>query len=61
MRIASNWTQQSSEQAANYAIAHGSAALAHAVVQARSKARRQFGTKPTTRSSASISPSRRRK
>jgi tetratricopeptide (TPR) repeat protein len=41
IRIASTWTDpaQWGEQAANYAVAHGSAALAHAVVQARSKAR----------------------
>ena len=41
IRIASTWTDpaQWGEQAANYAVAQGSAALAHAVVQARSKAR----------------------
>ncbi len=39
VRIASAWPPASGEQAANYAVAHGSAALAHAVVQARSKAR----------------------
>ena len=41
IRIASTWTDpaQWGEQAADYAVAHGSPALAHAVVQARSKAR----------------------
>ena len=41
IRIASTWTDpaQWGEQAANYAVAHGKPALAHAVVQARSKAR----------------------
>ncbi|MGA2346272.1 MAG: hypothetical protein ABSF93_09720, partial [Candidatus Sulfotelmatobacter sp.] len=37
--IASAWPTPYGEQAANYAVAHGSPALAHAVVQARSKAR----------------------
>jgi predicted Zn-dependent protease len=39
VRIAAIWPMSSGEQAANYAIAHGNAALSHAVVQARSKAR----------------------
>jgi tetratricopeptide (TPR) repeat protein len=41
IRIASIWTSstQWSEQAANYAVAHGSPAMAHAVVQSRGKAR----------------------
>jgi tetratricopeptide (TPR) repeat protein len=41
IRIASTWTDSAlwGEQAANYAVAHGNPSLAHAVVQARSKAR----------------------
>ncbi len=39
IRIASYWPGTSGEQAATYTVAHGSAALAHEVVQARSKAR----------------------
>ena len=39
VRIASAWSPQSSEQAANYAVAHASAVLSHVVVQARGKAR----------------------
>ena len=39
VRIASAWPVSSGEQAANYVVAHGSAALSHAVVQARSKPR----------------------
>jgi predicted Zn-dependent protease len=39
VRIASAWPPQSGEQAANYVVAHASAALSHAVVQARGKAR----------------------
>jgi predicted Zn-dependent protease len=39
VRIASAWPTPYGEQAANYAVAHGGAALAHAVVQARGKAR----------------------
>ena len=39
VRISSMWPAPSGEQAANYAIAHGSAALSHVVVQARGKAR----------------------
>jgi cellulose synthase operon protein C len=39
VRISSAWPSSSSEQAANYVVAHGSAALSHAVVQARGKAR----------------------
>ncbi len=39
VRIASAWPAPYGEQAANYAVAHGSAVLAHAVVQARGKAR----------------------
>src|SRR5258708_23409153 len=39
VRIASVWPMSSSEPAANYVIAHGGAALAHSVVQARSKPR----------------------
>jgi len=39
VRIASMWPGSSGEQAANYAVAHGSAAFSHTVVQARSKAR----------------------
>ena len=39
VRIASAWPVSSGEQAADYVVAHGSAALSHAVVQARSKPR----------------------
>lgn len=39
VRIAAVWNSASSEPAADYAIEHGDAALAHAVVQARSKSR----------------------
>ncbi len=39
VRIAASWNNPSSEAAASYAITKGSAALAHAVVQARSKQR----------------------
>jgi predicted Zn-dependent protease len=41
IRIASTWTAptQWGEEAANYAVAHGSPAVAHAVVQSRGKAR----------------------
>jgi predicted Zn-dependent protease len=39
VRIASAWPVSSGEQAANYVLAHGSAALSHAVVQARGKPR----------------------
>jgi tetratricopeptide (TPR) repeat protein len=39
VRIASTWPGSSGEEAANYAVAHGSVALARQVVQARSKAR----------------------
>ncbi|HWZ75861.1 MAG TPA: tetratricopeptide repeat protein [Candidatus Sulfotelmatobacter sp.] len=41
IRIASTWTAtaQWGEQAANYVVAHGSPAIAHAVVQSRGKAR----------------------
>ncbi|HEV2468924.1 MAG TPA: tetratricopeptide repeat protein [Candidatus Sulfotelmatobacter sp.] len=39
VRIAAIWNSPSSEPAANYAIEYGDAALAHAVVQARSKSR----------------------
>lgn len=39
VRIAAVWPTSSGEQAANYVVAHGTAGLAHAVVQARSKAR----------------------
>ncbi|HKV77206.1 MAG TPA: hypothetical protein VJP02_03660 [Candidatus Sulfotelmatobacter sp.] len=41
IRIASTWTPsaQWGEQAANYVVAHGSPAMAHAMVQSRSKAR----------------------
>ncbi len=39
VRIASAWPAPYGEQAANYAVAHGSAELAHAVVQARGQAR----------------------
>jgi tetratricopeptide (TPR) repeat protein len=39
IRLASIWQGSSGEEAANYAVAHGTPALAHAVVQARSKAR----------------------
>ena len=38
-RIASMWPTSAGERAANYAVAHGGAELAHAVVQARGKAR----------------------
>jgi predicted Zn-dependent protease len=38
-RIASMWPVASGEQAANYAIAHGDAALSHTVVEARGQAR----------------------
>src|SRR5262249_26247783 len=39
VRIASIWPGTAGEAAANYAVAHASATLAHAVVQARSKVR----------------------
>ena len=39
IRIASYWPGTSGEQAATYAVAHGSATLGHEVVQARSKVR----------------------
>jgi cellulose synthase operon protein C len=39
VRIASYWPGTSGEEAANYAVAHGNAAIAHAVVEVRSKAR----------------------
>jgi len=39
IRIASAWPAPYGEQAANYVVAHGGAALAHAAVQARGKAR----------------------
>src|ERR1035437_73751 len=39
VRIASAWPMSYGEQAANYVVAHGSAALSHTVVQARGKAR----------------------
>ncbi len=41
IRIASTWTSPAGwgEQAANYAVAHGSPSIAHSVVQARSKPR----------------------
>jgi cellulose synthase operon protein C len=39
VRIAAAWPSSSGEQAANYVVAHGSAALSHTVVQVRGKAR----------------------
>jgi tetratricopeptide (TPR) repeat protein len=39
VRIASMWPAASGEAAANYAVAHGSAALSHTVVERRGKAR----------------------
>ena len=39
VRIASAWPSPSGEQAANYAVAHGDAQLAHAVVQSRGQLR----------------------
>ena len=39
LRIGSDWRNSSGESAANYVLAHGSAQLAHAVVQARGQAR----------------------
>ena len=39
VRISADWPKPYSEQAADYVVAHGSASLAHAVVQARGKAR----------------------
>jgi predicted Zn-dependent protease len=39
VRIASNWSVASGEQAANYVIAHGSAQLAHSIVQTRGQVR----------------------
>src|SRR5271157_721569 len=39
VHIAATWPMPSGEQAANYAVAHGSAALSHAVVERRGKAR----------------------
>ena len=39
VHIASAWPNASGEKAANYVVAHGSAALSHAVVQSRGKAR----------------------
>lgn len=44
VRIASVWTM-TGEHAANYVVLHGSAALSHAVVQARSKERAPVWTK----------------
>jgi len=44
VRIAAIW-MPSGEQAANYVIAHGSATLSHAVVEARSKARQPVWNK----------------
>ncbi len=45
VRIASVWPNSSGEEAADYAVAHGSAALSHAVVQARGKARQPVWNK----------------
>lgn len=45
VRIASTWNSDWGEQAADYAVAHGSATLAHAVVQARSQARPEVWNK----------------
>lgn len=45
VRIASAWPTASGEPAADYVIAHGSATLAHAVVQARGKTRQPVWTK----------------
>ena len=45
VRIASVWPASSSGPAADYVIAHGGAALAHSVVQARSKARQPVWNK----------------
>jgi cellulose synthase operon protein C len=39
VRISADWPMSYSEQAADYVVAHGSPALAHAVVESRSKAR----------------------
>ena len=39
IQLASQWNSNWGQQAADYAVAHGNPALAHAVVQARSKAR----------------------
>jgi len=39
VQIASTWPTSYGEQAANYVVAHGGAALSHTVVQARGKAR----------------------
>jgi predicted Zn-dependent protease len=39
VRISADWPMSYSEQAADYVVAHGSRALAHAVVQSRGKAR----------------------
>ncbi len=39
VRIAANWSASSGERAANYAVAHATPSLAHAVVAARSKTR----------------------
>jgi predicted Zn-dependent protease len=39
IQLASTWNANWGQQAADYAVAHGNPALAHAVVQARSKAR----------------------
>ena len=47
IRLASRWTSplEWGEQAADYAVAHGSPAIAHAVVQARSKPRQAVWNK----------------
>jgi predicted Zn-dependent protease len=45
VRLSSNWPTPYGEQAANYVIAHGSASLAHAVVQSRGKARQPVWNK----------------
>jgi predicted Zn-dependent protease len=45
VRIAAVWPAAYGEQAANYVVAHGSATLSHAVVEARSKARQPVWNK----------------
>ena len=48
LRIAADWPTSYSEQAADYVVAHGSPSLAHAVVQARGKARNPVWNKSYT-------------
>jgi tetratricopeptide (TPR) repeat protein len=45
VRLASNWRDAKGEQAADYVIAHGSAQLAHTIVQARGQVRQPVWNK----------------